>query len=146
MIDHILVYAIAAARDAAWPAPRDMEGNTTNVPAWTDAYGRNIMPARIVLDRAVFGLEGELISPEVVAPGAWLVVRTMDRDPEIEAMTEAVIVTDAVRAVAGDFYVIKCTLGPETVLGQVDPVWAGSEYAIPVGEPASALDAWRIAA
>ncbi len=147
MIDHILVYPSTAARDAAWPAPLDMNGEPTHAQAWTDGYGRNIMTTRIVHDRAVFGFDGELpviISPELVAPGAWMVVRTTARDPEIEAMAEAVIITDAVRAAAGDFYVIKCTLEPETVLGQVDPVWAGSEYAIPVGEPASALDAWRI--
>lgn len=145
MIDHILVYPNAAARDAAWPAPRDMDGKPTNPPAWADVYGRNIMPARIVHERAVFSAEGGLLSAEVVAPGAWLVVRTTARDPELEAMAEAVIVTDAVRAAGGDKYVIKCTLAPETVLGQVDPAWAGSDYSIPVGEPAEALYAWRIA-
>ena len=149
MIDHILVYPNAAARESAWPGPRDMDGNPTNPPAWTDADGRNIMPARIVHDRAVFVLDTEtgmptLVSPDVVAPGSWMVIRTATRDAEIEAMDEAVIVTDAVRAAAGDEYVVKCTLAPETILGQVDPVWAGSDYAIPVGQPASVLDAWRI--
>jgi len=142
MIDHILVYPSTAARDAAWPAPVDQDGNPTNAPAWTDA-GRDVMPARIVHARAVFDVEG-LVSPEVVAPGAWLVVRSQTRDPALEALAEAVIVTDANLAASGARYVIKCTLAPETILGQVDPVWAGSDYAIPVGQPASALDAWRI--
>jgi len=142
MIDHIFVYPTNAARDAAWPAPTDMDGNPINAPAWTDA-GRDVMPARIVHARAVFDADG-LVSPEVVAPGAWLVVRSPNRDPALEAMAEAVIVTDAGMAASGAQYVIKCTLAPETILGQVDPIWAGSDYAIPVGQPASALDAWRI--
>lgn len=142
MIDHILVYSSEAARDAAWPVPVDTEGNPTGAPSWTDD-GREVLPARIIHDRAVYDAEG-LVSPEVVAPGAWLVIRTSARDAAIEAMAEAVIVTDAGLAAAGVPYVIKCTLAPETVLGQVDPVWAGSNYAIPVGEPAEALDAWRI--
>jgi len=142
MIDHILVYPSIAARDAAWPAPVDMDGNPTNAPAWTD-FGRDVMLARIVHVRAVYDAEG-LVSPEVAAPGAWLVVRSQTRDPALEALAEAVIVTDANMAASGAPYVIKCTLAPETILGQVDPIWAGSDYAIPVGQPASALDAWRI--
>jgi len=142
MIDHILVYPTNAARDAAWPAPVDQDGNPTSVPSWTDA-GRDVMPARIVHTRAVFDVDG-LVSPEVAAPGAWMVVRSPTRDPALEAMAEAVIVTDAGMAASGVPYVIKCTLAPETILGQVDPIWAGSDYAIPVGQPASALDAWRI--
>jgi len=143
MIDHILVYPTIAARDAAWPAPVDQDGNPTHAPSWTDA-GRDVMPARIVHARAVYDVEGDLVSPEVVAPGAWLVVRSQTRNPALEALAETVIVTDAGLASSGADYVIKCTPAPETILGQVDPVWAGSDYAIPVGQPASALDAWRI--
>ena len=137
MIDHILVYPTAAARDASWPAP---EGDP---PSWT-VDGRDVMPVRIVHERAVYGADLSLVSPEVVAPGAWLVVRTRDRDAELEAMPQSVIITDAARAAAGQPYVIKCTVSPQTVLGQVDPVWAGAIYAIPVGEPAETLIAWLI--
>jgi len=142
MIDHILVYPSTEARDAAWPAPVDLDGNPTHAPSWTDA-GRDVMPARIVHARAAYDAEG-FVSPEVVAPGAWLIVRSLNRDPGIEALAEAVIVTDAGMASSGAPYVIKCSLAPETILGQVDPIWAGSDYAIPVGLPASALDTWRI--
>jgi len=145
MIDHILVYPSIAARDAAWPAPVDMDGNPINAPSWTDT-GRDVMPARIVHARAVYDAGGALVSPEVIAPGAWLVVRSPIRDPGVEALAEAVIVTDAGMAASGATYVIKCTLAPTTILGQVDPIWAGSDYAIPVGQQASALDAWRIGA
>jgi len=143
MIDHILVYPSTSTRDAAWPAPVDLDGNPTNAPAWTDA-GRDVMSARIVHARAAIDAEGVLVSPEVVAPGAWLVVRSQSRDPALEALAEAVIVTDANLAASGAAYVIKCTLSPTTILGQVDPIWAGSDYAIPVGQPASSLDAWRV--
>ncbi|MCQ4630943.1 hypothetical protein GB927_012895 [Shinella sp. CPCC 100929] len=137
MIDHILIYADDAARDAAWPAPED------NPPSWTDGE-RSIMPTRIVHARASYDAEGNETSPEVTAPGSYLVIRTPSRDAEIEAMAECIIATDAGLMADGQPYVLKCSLQPETVLGQVDPVWAGSPYAIPVGSPASALDDWRV--
>lgn len=144
MIDHILVFPDATAREAAWPPPVDSEGNPTGASSWS-VDGRAIVPVRIIHARATHDSEGAILSPEVAAPGSWLVIRTPRRDPEMEALSEAVIVTDANAAAAGAPYVIKCSLAPETLLGQVDPVWAGSHYSIPVGLPVSSLDEWRIA-
>lgn len=138
MIDHILLYPSDAERDAAWPSPED------GPPSWTDG-DRSIMPTRIVIARATYDAEGIETMPEVTAPGSYLVIRTSGRDADLEAMDECIIVTDADLMAAGQPYVIKCTLQPETILGRVDPVWAGPAYAIPVGSPASALDDWRIA-
>lgn len=137
MIDHILLYANDVDREVDWPIP---EGSP---PSWTDG-DRSIMPTRIVIARAAYDAEGVETLPEVTAPGSYLVIRTSARDAELEALDECIIINDAARMAAGQPYVIKCTLQPDTILGQVDPVWAGAAYAIPVGEPASALDEWRI--
>lgn len=138
MIDHILLYANDIDREGDWPTPEDAS------PSWTDG-DRSIMLTRFVIARASYDAEGIETMPEVMAPGSYLVIRTSGRDADLEAMDECIIVTDAELMAAGQPYVIKCTLQPETVLGQVDPVWAGPAYAIPVGSPASALDDWRIA-
>lgn len=138
MIDHLLVFADDAAREAVFPAPED---NTA--PCWT-ADGRDIMPTSVIYDRATYDAEGNVISPQITAPGSWLAIRTTGPDPEIEAMAECVIVTNGVLAKQGQRYVIKCSLAPDTILGQVDPVWAGDGYAIPVGQPASVLDEWLV--
>lgn len=143
MIDHILLYADDAARNAAWPVPVDLDGNPMAAPSWTDGE-RSVMPTRIVHARATYGAEGDILTPEVAAPGSYLVIRTASRDADLESLPECIIVTDAVLMAAGQPYVLKCTLQPETILGQVDPVWAGSPYAIPAGSPASALDDWRV--
>lgn len=137
MIDHILLYANDIDREGDWPTPEDAS------PSWTDG-DRSIMPTRVVISRAIYDDNGEEVSAEVLAPGSYLVIRTPYRDAELEAMDECIIVTDAELMASGLPYVIKCTLLPETILGQVDPVWAGSPYAIPVGSPASDLDNWRI--
>lgn len=137
MIDHILFYTNDIDRETDWPIPE------ANPPSWTDG-GRAIMPTRVVISRATYDEGGDEVSPEVLAPGSYLAIRTPYRDAELEAMDECVIVTDAELMASGLPYVIKCTLLPETILGQVDPVWAGSPYAIPVGSPASGLDNWRI--
>lgn len=144
MIDHLLLYASEAERSAAWPSPTGMDGEPIMTPSWVDGE-RTIMPVRIVLDRAVFDGEGAIVSPEVTAPGVWMAIRTVDRDDDLAAMDACVIATDSRLMGLGQPYVIKCTLQPDTILGQVDPVWAGSTYDIPVGEPASALDDWRVA-
>lgn len=140
MIDHILVYPNAAARDAAWPGPLDMDGNSTNAPAWTDAFGRCVMPVRAVLARATYDAEGEVVSPEVTADGAWVTVRTMRRDHQIEATAETVLALDA-----GTCGVLKCTLAADSVIPVIEPCWAGAGYQLPAGELAITLDAWRIA-
>ncbi len=144
MIDHLLLYSAEVERSAAWPMPTDAEGHPIIAPSWADGT-RVIMPVRIVLDRAVHDIDGNVVTSEVVAPGFYLVIRTPGRDAELEAMAECVIATDAGLMAAGKPYVIKCSLQPETILGQIDPVWAGSSYNIPVGEPAAALDEWRVA-
>lgn len=143
MIDHVLVYPSEGAREAAWPAPVDGEGNPIGAPSWS-VEGRHILPAKIVHARATFTKTGKVKAAEKTEDGAWISIRTADRDTEIEAMDETVLVIDAERAAEGEKYVIKCTLDPETIIGQIEPIWAGSDYALPVGEPASSLNVWRI--
>lgn len=139
MIDHILLYANDAASNAAWPSPEDEPSS------WSEG-DRSMLRARVIISRATYDAEGVETMPEVTAPGSWLVVRTPYREAELEAMPECMIATDSALRKAGLPYVIKCSLQPETMLGQVDPVWAGAEYGIPVGQPASVLDEWRIEA
>jgi hypothetical protein len=54
--------------------------------------------------------------------------------------------TDATAAAAGQPWVIHYRWPLETILGRVVPVWAGDDYPIPAGQPASALDQWLVPA
>lgn len=138
MIDYLLTFPDDAARSAAFPEP---EGNP---PCW-EAMGGTVMPVRIVVADAVLSENGEVISPQVLGAGSWIAIRCNERSAEIEAMPNCLVATDNDLAQAGQPYVYFCRLEPETIMGRVDPVFAGDGYPFQPGQPASALDAWLIA-
>jgi len=141
MIDYLLAFPTAEARNAVFPPPEDSPW----APCWPVFETATAMPVRVIISEAVFSEDGEtLISPQVLAPGVWLAIRAPERLPEVEDLLETLLCTDSELASAGLPYVHFSRLQPETILGQVTPVFAGDGYLIPAGSPASALEEWLI--
>lgn len=141
MIDYLVVFPDDVARSLAFPLPEDASPWT---PCW-DSLGGTVMPVRIIVAAAVMSEDGEtLISPTVFGPGSWVALRTATRSAEIEAMSNCMLASDPDLAAAGERYVHFCRLQPETILGQVSPVFSGDGYVIPAGQPASVLGEWLI--
>ena len=136
MFDHILCYPSAADRPAG---PLDDDGKPLGLMSWQDDAGRTWMPVRCIVSDAVYDDAGDLVSPAIEAPGVWMVVRTVERDPYLEADDRCLIVSDSDRATAGLPFVLISKLQPATILGRIDPVFAGDDYPFPTG-PASNLN------
>lgn len=137
MLDHILCYPSAADRPAG---PHDEDGQPLGLSSWEDDAGRTWMPVRCIITDAVHDDAGDLVSAALEAPGAWMVVRTVKRDPDLEADDRCLIVSDSDRAAAGLPFVFLSKLQPGTILGRIDPVFAGDDYPFPTG-PAANLTA-----
>lgn len=139
MIDYLIVFPDDAARTVAFPPP---EGNP---PCWS-ALGGTAMPVRIVVSDIVMSEDGEtVVSPAIYGSGSWLALRCDERSPEVEAMPNCMVATNNDLAQVGEPYVYLNRLQPETIMGRVEPVFAGDGYPFLPGQPASALDAWLIA-
>ena len=140
MIDYLLTFPDDASRSAAFPAPEE----SPHAPCW-GAMGGTVMPVRIVVADAVLSEDGEtVISPQVLGAGSWIAIRCNERSAEIEAMPNCLVATNNDLAQAGEPYVYFCRLAPETIMGRVDPVFAGDGYPFQPGQPASALADWLI--
>ena len=139
MIDYLLTFADAAARSAAFPPPVE----SPHAPCW-DAMGGTSGPVRIVVSDTVADQDGNVITPAVYGAGFWQVVRTAERSPDIEALPNCMLATDGDLAAAGQPYVHFCRLAPATIMGRVEPVFAGDGYPFQPGQPASALADWLI--
>jgi hypothetical protein len=139
MIDYLIVFPNDPARSAAFPTPKE----SPYAPCW-EALGGTAMPTRIVVADIVMSEDGEVASPAVYGAGSWMAVRCDQRSPDIEAMPNCMIATSNDLAQAGEPYVYFCRLASETIMGRVDPVFAGDGYPFLPGQPASALDAWMI--
>jgi len=137
MIDYLLLFPDDSARTAAY-APE--EGNP---PGWIE-NGVFIAPVTIMVSPPVVDAEGIITEQAVFAPGAWLRLRAVSRIPEIENAPNCLLATDNDRAAAGEPYVYFYRFQPDTVLGQISPMFAGDEYAIPTGQPVSVLDSMII--
>lgn len=136
MLDHILCYPDAASRPVG---PLDDDGRPLGYPSWDDAQGRTWMPVRCILEDVTYDTEtGELVTPAVEAPGAWMVVRAAEVQPDLLDDPRCLIVTDEARAARGGPFVVVMRLQPETLLGRIEPVFAGDRYPFPAG-PASQL-------
>lgn len=137
MIDYLLLFPDDITRTATY-APE--EGNP---PGWVED-GVLIAPVTIMVIPPVVDIEGAITEPAVFAPGAWLRLRAPSRIPEIENAPNCLLATDSDLAAAGEPYVYFYRFQPNTVLGQISPMFAGDEYAIPTGQPASVLDSMII--
>ena len=135
MLDHILCYASASDRPAG---PLDEVGQPLGLSSWEDDAGRTWMPVRCIITDAIYDDAGGLVSAAAEAPGVWMVVRTVRRDQDLEADDRCLIVSDSDRAAAGLPFVFLSKLQPDTILGRIDPVFAGDNYPFPTG-PASNL-------
>ncbi len=137
MLDHILCYLDAADRPAG---PVDDDGRLLGYPSWGDERGRTWMPVRCILTDPIHDASsGDLVMPAVEAPGAWMVVRAATMQPDLLDDPRCLIVTDSDRAARGEPFVVVMRLQPETLLGRIEPVFAGDAYPFPRG-PASNLD------
>lgn len=136
MFDHILCYSDAADRPTG---PVDDDGRALGYPSWDDEQGRTWMPVRCILTDAIHDAETcDLVTPAVEAPGAWMVVRASEVQPDLLDDPRCLIVTDEERAARREPFVVVCKLAPETLLGRIEPLFAGDAYPFPAG-PASQL-------
>ncbi len=98
------------------------------------------MPVRCILTDAIYDASsGELVTPAVEAPGAWMVVRASEVQPDLLDDPRCLIVTDSDRAARGEPFVLVMRLQPDTLLGRIEPVFAGDRYPFPAG-PAGGLE------
>lgn len=138
MKDYLIVFETVEQREAVFPRP---EGNP---PAWDTETG-TVLPVAIRISDAVMSPDGETaITPPVFSEGVWVCLRTQERVEYVEAMVNCMVATDVELATEGLPYVHFCRLQPETILGQVEPMFSGDGYSIPVGQPASVLNDWLI--
>lgn len=129
MFDHIMCFA----------AVDDIPQRQPSVAAWDDEDGRTWMPVScIIADAMLDNATGEVISPPIMAPGIWVVVRAASRQADLEDDPRCLIVTDSERAAEGLPFVLINKLQTDTPLGRITPVFAGDAYPIPQG-PASLL-------
>lgn len=134
MYDHIFFYETEADRPVG---PLDDKGVPLGFPSWSDAEGAIWMPVNCIVEPATHDENGDVLSPEVKAPGAWFVVRTSERNSSLENEPHCLIVSDSERAAKGEPFVLISKLNPETVLGKIDPVFAGDDYPFPSGPAAN---------
>ncbi|WP_182085193.1 hypothetical protein [Aureimonas sp. ME7] len=130
MIDHVLMFGTKADRPTGDGAP-----------CWLDEGGRTWMPVDVIVVEAAQGEAEDDLSPAIHAPGAWMVIRTLERDEEIEEHPGCFLVSDSERAARGEPFVLLSRFQPETLLGRITPVFAGDAYPFPTG-PASNLQAF----
>lgn len=129
MFDHILCYPTEAERPAA----------QNGLASFEDEAGRTWMRVSCMISDATSDpVTGEVITPPVLAPGFWMVVRASARQADLEENPYCLIVTDSDRAAEGLPFVLVSKLLADTPLGRISPVFAGDAYPFPQG-PASEL-------
>lgn len=122
MIDYLLKFADIAAREARFPTP---EGSP---PSWSDEAARTFFPVRIIAQEGTYDSETDTGTAPVIANGSWIGVRTNERDAEIEAMDECMLVTSPELAVQGLPFIYIRKLPWEAMAGRVEPLLAGTSY------------------
>lgn len=132
MIDYTLSFPDAATREVYYPTP---EGSP---PSWY-VGNRAVMPVRVVRADALYDEadpdDPVLVTPEDVAPGAWLVIRCQEPDAMLAAHPALVIVTDSERAAVGDPFILfkAASVTWEALQARIEPVWAGDSYPFGAG-------------
>lgn len=86
---------------------------------------------QVVLADAVYSEpDGELVTPAILVPGFWMVVRKPALDADLVALEQCIVATDIDLAQAGQpFILYKREATPWAALtARVEPIFAGEDY------------------